>query len=141
MGTEVFDEAGEGDEVFLYGAYASVVDFGYGDFGGEFSVVIEVKAEVVGEHEVAEGGFVAVELFFVAGFLLAVEIFVSNVFGFDEADGDLFAGDDIVGGATGLAFGFVGGTDFGDEGFDELLEVAAEGVFGGVAQLIALVYA
>ena len=109
------------------------MDFGYGDFRVEFSVVIKVKAEVVGEHEVAQGCLVAVELFFVAGFLLAVEIFVSNVFGFDEANGDLFAGDDVVGGATGLTFGFVGSPDFGDEGFDELLEVAAEGVFGGVA--------
>jgi len=102
--------------------------------------VIEVEAEVVGEHEVAKGGFVAVELFLVAGFLLAVEIGVADVFGFDEAYGDLFAGDDIVGGATGLAFGFVGSTDFGDEGFDELLEVAAEGVFGGVAEAVAFVY-
>ena len=103
--------------------------------------MIEVEAEVVGEHEVAKGGFVAVELFLVAGFLLAVEIGVADVFGFDEAYGDLFAGDDIVGGATGLAFGFVGSTDFGDEGFDELLEVAAEGVFGGVAKTVAFVYA
>jgi hypothetical protein len=47
--------------------------------------------------------------------------------------GDVFAGDDVVGGAKGLLFGFVGGTDFGDEGFDELLEIATEGVFGGVA--------
>ena len=133
MSTEVFDEAGEGCEVYLNGVYASVVDFGYGDFGGEFSVVVEVEVEVVGEHEVAEGCLVAVELFLVAGFLLAIEIGVADVFGFDESDGDLFAGDDIVGGATGLAFGFVSSTDFGDEGFDELLEVAAEGVFGGVA--------
>jgi hypothetical protein len=107
--------------------------FGYGDFGGEFSVMIEMEVEVVGEHEVVEGGFVAVELFLVAGFLLAIEIGVADVFGFDESYRDIFLGDDIVGGATGLAFGFVGGSDFGDEGFDELLEVAAEGVFGGVA--------
>ena len=116
------------------------MDLGYGDFGGEFSVVVEVEAEVVGEHEVVEGGFVAVELFLVAGFLLAVEVGVADVFGFDEADGDFFLGEDVVGGATGLAFGFVGGPDFGDEGFEELLEVAAEGVFGGVAELIAFVY-
>ena len=116
------------------------MDLGYGVFGGELAVAVEVKAEVVGEHEVIEGCLVAVELFFVAGFLLAVEIGVAEVFGFDEADGDFFAGDDVVGGATGLTLGFVSGTDFGDEGFEELLEVAAEGVFGGVAELIALVY-
>jgi hypothetical protein len=32
-----------------------VMEFCDGDFGGEFSVVIEVEVEVVGEHEVAEG--------------------------------------------------------------------------------------
>ena len=114
MGTEVFDEAGKGGKVFRYCFYASVVDLGYGDFGGEFSVVIEVEVEVVDEHEVVEGGFVAVELFFVAGFLLAVEVGVADVFGFNKSYWDLFLGEDIVGGATGLAFGFVGGTDFGD---------------------------
>jgi hypothetical protein len=79
-------------------------------------------------------------LFFVAGFTEAVEVGVADVFGFDESYWDLFAGDDVVGGATGLTFGFVGGTDFGDEGFDELLEVATKGVFGGVAQVVAFVY-
>jgi hypothetical protein len=39
-----------------------------------------------------------------------------------------------------LTFGFVGGTDFGDEGFDELLEVDTVGVFGGVAETVAFVY-
>ena len=40
-----------------------------------------------------------------------------------------------------MTFGFVGGTDLGDEGFDELLEVATKGVFGGVAEVVAFVYA
>lgn len=41
-------------------------------------------------------------------------------------------------GTAGLAFGLVGGADVGHQRFDELLEVATEGMFGGVAEFVAL---
>jgi hypothetical protein len=97
-----------------------------------------VKIEVIGEDQVVERGPVAVELFFVARFFGSFEVFVAEVFGLDETDGDFFVGEDIVGCAAGLPFGFVGGPNGRHEAFEELLEVAAEGVFGGVSEAVAL---
>ncbi len=62
---------------------------------------------------------------------------VANVLGLNKPNGDFLLGQDVVRCAAGLPFRLVGGPDVRHEAFDKLLEVAPEGVFGGIALGVA----
>ena len=114
VSAEVFDEVLEGGEVLFEGFDAVAGELANGDLGYGQAIVVEVEAEVIGDDEVGEGGAVAVELLFVAGLFGAFQVFIEEVFGLDEAKGDLVAGEDVIGGSAGLALGLVSGADAGN---------------------------
>ena len=76
-----------------------------------------MEFEIIGKDEVVERPFVAVKLFFVACFFAAVEVFVTDVFGFDIPHRNVFLGQNIVGRTTLLTLGFIGGADIGHHAF------------------------
>ena len=79
--------------------------------GDEFAFAVELEIEVVGDDEVVEGAAVAVELL-LQGFVAQVEV---DVFGFDVADGQVVAGDDVIGRTAGNALGLVGNLALGHQ--------------------------
>ncbi len=101
------------------------------------TILIEMKIEIVCEDNIIKRSFVTVELFFVACFLSTCEVRVSDIFRFDETDGNVFFSDDKIRCTAGLAFRLVSSADCGNNTFDKLLKVAAESVLGRVSEFVA----
>ena len=73
----------------------------------QIAIHVPAKFKIIGEDEIIQGAAIAFQL-------LAALCFSQrfpHVFGFDIADAQLIAGDDVIGRAAGNAFGFVGGGD------------------------------
>ena len=139
MRAEIADQVFESRKMLRQGFDAAFGDFSDGDFHHKLPVAVQVKIEVIGKDDVIERSLVAVELFFVAGLLRAFQVFIAQVFGFDEADGNVFAGEDIIGRAAALPFGFVGGAHARHQAFNQLLQIAPERMLGSIAELVTLV--
>ena len=129
IASEVFYQAGKFGKLLGMGLDLPHQGIGKADVGDEFAFAVELEIEVVGDDEVVEGAAVAVELL-LQGFVAQVEV---DVFGFDVADGQVVAGDDVVGRAAGDALGFVGNLALRHQLGKQFLQGGAVAVFGGIA--------
>ncbi len=138
VGGELLDQEFESGEVVRKGKDSALVDHSDADGGGEFAISEIDEFEVIGKNQVVQRTFVSVKLLLVAVLFHPMQIRISDILGFDVADGDFFfVGQDVIRRTTGLSLGFVGGTDAGSKGFEEVLQVSAKGMFGGIAKAVS----
>ncbi len=93
-----------------------------------FAAHIPAEFQVIGQDQVAERPRVTSPLI---GFEDFLEV-LANVFDLEMPDVHFAFADDEIRCAVHLAFGFVGGGVARQQGFEQVLQVAAVGVLGGI---------
>ena len=130
---EKFECVVVGDDVVRHEGFAGLPLLPYlvrhppeDDLRLELAVFVEAEAEEVGEHDLVEGGEVAVELLLVRG--AAFEVVVERRLRLDVADGDVLFGQDDVRRPARDALGLVGGDEIRRQRADQFHDRRAVGV-------------
>ena len=132
---EFLDEEFEGREIMGKRKNFSIINDSDTDGGGEFAISKIDKLQVIGKDQIVKRTLVSVKLLLVSVFLYAMKVIVPDVFGLDVPDGNsFFICQDIIRSTTSLTFGFVGCAGIRNKRFEEVLQITAESMFGGIAE-------